>query len=149
MADHADDAGVERPEVERAVAPARDPALPAQQLAEQDLEVELAPGEHGQVAVHRQHPVVGRQGGHQPGRHRLLADPREPLAELAPPQQGQHALLDGPGQEQRPVEGDQLAVVEVVGEPGGGPGTGGGVHAASVALRGWVGLPNGSTRYPL
>ena len=59
VADHADHVVVEGPEVERAVAPAGVAAGPAEELAEQHREVEAAAGEHGEVAMHRQQPVVG------------------------------------------------------------------------------------------
>jgi hypothetical protein len=96
VADHADDVVVEGAEVECAVAPARVAAGPPEELAEQHPEVEPSAREHGEVAVHRQQPVVGPQRSHEAHRHGLLPDAREPLRQLAPPQQVQHPLLDRP-----------------------------------------------------
>ena len=53
VADHPDDALLERAEVEGAVAALREAALAAEQLAEEPRQVEVAPGEDAEVAVHR------------------------------------------------------------------------------------------------
>ena len=66
----------------------------AEELPEQPIEVDAAGGEHAEVAVHRQDPVVGLEGvGHADG-DGFLADPAEPLRQPALAQQRQHALLD-------------------------------------------------------
>ena len=52
---------VEDAEMERAIAAAGEAALLEQQLPEQPLEVDAARGEHAEVAVQRQDPIVRRR----------------------------------------------------------------------------------------
>ena len=115
VADHADDALLERAEVERAVAALREAALAAEQLPEQLRQVEVAAGEDAEVAVHRQDVVVRLERGDDARRDRLLADAREPLRQPALAQEDQHLLLDHPGQEDRAVEVAQLLGREALG----------------------------------
>ena len=84
VADHADDALLERAEVEGAVAALREAALAAEQLAEEPRQVEVAPGEDAEVAVHRQDVVAGLERGDDPGGDRLLADARRTTCESRP-----------------------------------------------------------------
>ena len=108
VADHPDDALVERAEVEGAVAALREAALAAEQLPEEPRQVEVAPGEDAEVAVHREDGVVRLEGGDDPGGDRLLPDAREPLGEPALAEEDQHLLLDHPGEEQGAVEAPEL-----------------------------------------
>jgi hypothetical protein len=108
MADHADDVVAEHAEVESAVAAAGEPAVTPEQLAEERQEVEPAPGEHPEVAVHRQDVIVLGEGGDHACRDRFLSDPREPLRELALPQQDEHLLFDEARQQDRAIHRPQL-----------------------------------------
>ena len=108
VADHADDALLERAEVEGAIAALREAALAAEQLPKQLRQVEVAAGEDAEVAVHRQHVVAGLEGRHDAGRDRLLADAREPLRQPPLAQQDEHLLFDHPREEDRAVEVAQL-----------------------------------------
>src|SRR5690606_23013114 len=120
VADHPDDAVLRQADVEGAVAPAADPAGPAEQLAEQQLEVDAPGRPHAEVPVRGQHPVVVVQRRRQADGHGLLADPGEPLAELPLAQELQHALLDEPGEDEGAVEPGGLGVGEVEGAAAGG-----------------------------
>ena len=145
VADHADDALLERAEVEGAVAALREAALAPEQLAEEARQVEVAPREDAEVAVHRQDVVAGLERRHDAGGDRLLADAGEPLAEPALAQQHQHLLFDHPRQQQRAVEVPQLlgreAFVGAVARHGRARGSGF-VHARTFSAGG-RGVANG------
>jgi hypothetical protein len=66
VADHPDDALLERAEVEGAVAPLGEAALAAEELAEEARQVEVPPGEDPEVAVHGQDVVPRLEGGTTP-----------------------------------------------------------------------------------
>jgi hypothetical protein len=116
VADHPDDAVLERAEVERAVAAAREAVRPAQQLAEEARQRKPAAREDAEVPVHRQHVVASIERCHDTRGDRLLPDAREPLAEPPLAQQHVHLLLDHPRQQQAAVELAQLIRREARGE---------------------------------
>ena len=93
--------------------PVNPPSLP-KSWRKSRAEVDPAGGEHAQVAVHGQDPVVGVERGGDADRDRLLAHAREPLRQLALAQQQQRLLLDQARQQERAV---QLAQA-LRGEPG-------------------------------
>ena len=104
VADHPDDALLEQSEVERAVAPLGEAAVLAEELAEQPAQVDPARGEHAEVAVHGQDPVVRLQGEGHADRDGLLSHAREPLGEPALAQEEQRLLLDQAREEQRSIQ---------------------------------------------
>src|SRR4029453_12009148 len=111
VADHAHHPVVEVAEVEGGVAAPGEAAAAAEELAATTGQVELAPAEHPEVAVTGQDPVVVLQRGDDADRDGLLPDAREPLGQVASAQQRQHLVLDQAGEEQAPVEADQILVV--------------------------------------
>ena len=121
VADHPDDAVLERAEVEAPVPAGGEAALPAEELAQESVEVDAPAGEDAEVAVQRQHEVVLVEGRHDPDGDGLLPDTREPLRQAALAEQPQHLLLHQARQEQCPVEPGQAVVVETRrGRVGGG-----------------------------
>jgi hypothetical protein len=74
MADHAHEAMLERSEVKRPVASSGEAARLAEHLAQQLREIESAPGEHAQVAMHRQDDVARLERGDDADGDGLLAD---------------------------------------------------------------------------
>ena len=111
VADHPDDAVLQRAEVEAAVAPGGEAPLPAEQLAQQPVEVDAPGGEDAEVAVQRQDDVVAPEGGHHPDGDRLLPDAGEPLRQPALAEQPEHLLLHQARHEQRPIQRGQFDVV--------------------------------------
>jgi hypothetical protein len=104
MADHPDDALVQRAEMERAVAPGGEASVLAEELPEETAEVQAAAGEDAQVAVQGQDPVVRLERGRHADRDRLLAHPGEPLRKASLPEQQQRLLFDQTRQQERAVQ---------------------------------------------
>jgi hypothetical protein len=104
VADHAHDALVEEPEMERAVAALREAAVLAEELTEEPAQLHAAGREDPEVAVHGQDPVAGVEGGGDAHRDGLLAHAREPLRQLSLAEQQERLVLDETGQQDGPVE---------------------------------------------
>jgi hypothetical protein len=112
VADHAHDVRVEQAEVERAIAALGEPAVLAEELAEQAGKIDPSRGEDPEVPVHGEDGVVRAEGSGHADRDRLLADPGEPLRQPALPEQDQHLLLDHAREEEGSVELLQLLGAE-------------------------------------
>jgi len=115
VADHPDDALLEQAEVEGAVAALGEAAVLAEELAEEAAQVDTARGEHAEVAVHGQDPVVRFQGEGHPDRDGFLSHAREPLGEPSLAQEEERLLLDQAREEQGAVEPVHPLAVEADG----------------------------------
>jgi hypothetical protein len=89
------------------------PSLPSSW--QQDRQLDAAGHVHAQVAVHREDRILRLQRARHADRDGFLADPREPLRELALPQQAQHLLFDQARAQQRTVERAQFLIGKSVG----------------------------------
>ena len=104
VGDHAHDLMLLAAEVEAAVPPPGEAPRLTLPLGEEALQRHLAGGEHAQVAVHREHVLVGLQCGGAADADGLLPDAGEPLGDDALPQLLEHLLLNEAGAEELPEE---------------------------------------------
>ena len=107
VGNHADHAVLGRTEVEAAVAALGEALTAALPLRKQLAEFHAAVGEDAEVAVQRQDVVLFLQGHGGAYRNGLLADAREPFADLALAQEDEHLVLDHAWQQDATVEFQQ------------------------------------------